>query len=184
MPNQPHSPSAGPARRSQILKPLLSQNRAILLRQAMKNSGRPADAEDALQDACVRFLTNYEGPAGTEALRWMMLVTKRCAWAIAARHRERESSHELSSGDPHGSTALGVAADAHLDPALLVERLALNEQRITALAGLKHDERTALVLFGLGFSYGEIARKKRWSYTKVNRCITEGRAVLRSRQVH
>jgi RNA polymerase sigma factor (sigma-70 family) len=179
MPNQPHSPSAGPARRSHILKSLLNQHRPLLLRQASKNSARGADAEDALQDACLRFLANYDGAPGTDALRWMMFVTKRCAWAIGARRSEHESSRQLDSGDPHGSGAL-ARADSNLDPALIVERSQRNEQRLAALAELKHDQRTALILFGLGFSYNEIADRKSWSYTKVNRCIREGRAALRS----
>lgn len=184
MPNQPHSPSAGPTRRSQILDATLNQNRAMLLRQAGRNSSRPGDAEDALQDACVRFLAHYDGPAGTDALRWMMLVTKRCAWAIAARRSERESSRELAVGDPHGTSALGARAEAHLDPAVIAERSELKERRIAALTALKQDQRTALILFGLGFSYWEIARRQRWTYTKVNRCMREGRAALRTRQPH
>jgi DNA-directed RNA polymerase specialized sigma24 family protein len=152
----------------------------MLLRQATKNSARPSDAEDALQDACLRFLAHYEGPPGTDALRWMMLVTKRCAWEIAARRGDRESPRELCAGDPHGPGAFSARGDTNLDPALIVERSQRNEQRIAALTKLKHDERTALILFGLGFSYNEIADRKSWSYTKVNRCIREGRAALRS----
>jgi DNA-directed RNA polymerase specialized sigma24 family protein len=50
------------------------------------------------------------------------------------------------------------------------------------LAQLKPDERTALLLFGLGYSYHEIGERRGWSYTKVNRAITEGRAALRRGQ--
>jgi DNA-directed RNA polymerase specialized sigma24 family protein len=46
---------------------------------------------------------------------------------------------------------------------------------------LKPDERTALLLLGLGYSYEEIGSGRGWSYTKVNRCIAEGRAELRTR---
>ncbi len=45
---------------------------------------------------------------------------------------------------------------------------------------LKPEERTALALFGLGYSYKEIAEMRGWTYTKVNRCIREGRAKLRA----
>ena len=47
------------------------------------------------------------------------------------------------------------------------------------LARLKPDERTALALQAAGYSYAEIAAAKGWTYTKVNRCIAEGRAALR-----
>jgi DNA-directed RNA polymerase specialized sigma24 family protein len=31
----------------------------------------------------------------------------------------------------------------------------------------------------LGYSYREIAERQGWTYTKVNRCVAEGRAALR-----
>jgi DNA-directed RNA polymerase specialized sigma24 family protein len=31
-----------------------------------------------------------------------------------------------------------------------------------------------------GFSYKEIAARRGWTYTKTNRCITEGRAALQA----
>ena len=47
---------------------------------------------------------------------------------------------------------------------------------------LKPDQRTALILLGLGCSYAEIGALRGWTYTKVNRCISEGRAALRRRR--
>jgi len=44
-----------------------------------------------------------------------------------------------------------------------------------ALRALKHDEALALMLKAEGFSYQEIGSRLSWTYTKVNRCITEGR---------
>lgn len=182
MPNQPHSPSAGTARRSHILTALLTHHRPALQRQAAKHSIRPADAEDALQDACVQFLAHYRGEPGVQALRWMMLVTKRCAWAIGQRHRDRESLCEISPTDAPGEPDRAVLipeADPDLDPALLTLRAEHRADRRAALGRLKPDERTALLLFGLGLSYREIAEQKHWTRTKVNRCIAEGRAALR-----
>lgn len=181
MPNQPHSPSAGTARRSHILNVLLTRHRPALKRQAAKHSTRPTDAEDALQDACVQFLTHYDGPAATDALRWMMLVTKRCAWAKGDRP-DREVLSELSCTDAPGEPGCPVLiaeADAEFDPAHLIERLEHDADRLAALERLKRDERTALLLLGLGLSYAEIAAKQHWTKTKVNRCLAEGRDALR-----
>ena len=47
------------------------------------------------------------------------------------------------------------------------------------LAKLKPSERRALSLLALGYSYREICEQTGWSYTKVNRCLAEGRAALR-----
>jgi RNA polymerase sigma factor (sigma-70 family) len=180
MPNQPHSQSAEPSgRRSHILDDLLTNHRGALLRHALKHSKLAADAEDALHDACVRFLRHYDGPPDTDALRWMMFVTKRCAWAIGARPRIHESLRWVNATDAQRGPALIAEADPALDPAQICERREQQRTRVAALACLKRDERTALVLFGLGLSYKEIASRKQWTQTKVNRCIAEGRAALR-----
>ena len=52
------------------------------------------------------------------------------------------------------------------------ERLA--EAR-AALAALKANERLAIVLQAQGYSYAEICELCGWTYTKVNRCLAEGR---------
>ena len=183
MPTQPHSPSAeAPARRSHILTTLLTHPRRPLIRQATKHSARPEDAEDALQDACVQFLDHYQGEPGVQALRWMMLVTKRCAWAIDAHYREREVLSELTVGEALRATerpAIVAEAGSGLDPARLTERAEQRAERLTALGRLKSDQRIALVLLGLGLSYREIAARNQWSYTKVNRSLAEGRSALR-----
>lgn len=181
MPNQPHSPSAGTARRSHILDTLLTHHRSTLQRQAAYHSNSPADADDALQDACVQFMRKYDGPPGTDALRWMMLVTKRCAWAIGTHQRRHQSHLTLNCTDasPGDSTSLTPAADHHLDPALLAERAEQQADRISGLLHLKPDERTALLLLAFGFSYREIAAQKGWTKTKINRCLAEGRLALR-----
>jgi hypothetical protein len=43
------------------------------------------------------------------------------------------------------------------------------------MARLKPDERTALLLKAEGYSYREISERQGWTYTKVNRAISEGR---------
>ena len=50
------------------------------------------------------------------------------------------------------------------------------------LAALKADERLAIVLQAEGYSYAEIQQLCDWTYTKVNRCLAEGRARLRARR--
>jgi hypothetical protein len=45
---------------------------------------------------------------------------------------------------------------------------------------LKPDQRMALLLAAAGYSYREIGQRRGWTYTKVNRCVNEGRAALRA----
>jgi hypothetical protein len=56
-----------------------------------------------------------------------------------------------------------------------IEREERNARSLEALAQLKPDERTALLLKAEGYSYREIGQRQGWTYTKVNRAITEGR---------
>jgi len=48
-------------------------------------------------------------------------------------------------------------------------------------AALKPDQRSALILIllGLGCPSREIGARREWTYTKVNRCVAEGRSALR-----
>ena len=177
---QPKPKPAG-ERRGQLLCRLLERDGAKLRSQARLHAQRPADAEDALQDACVQFLRYYDGPA-EEAILWMQVVLKRCAWAIARRaSRVRETGFELPSADRDGEMRELVPVDDGLGPAEAVERNEAVSERFALLDRLKPDERTALLLLGFGYSYEEIASRQGWTYTKVNRCIAEGRAAVRGK---
>jgi DNA-directed RNA polymerase specialized sigma24 family protein len=165
--------------RSKILEALLARHRGTLERQAIRHSKRPEGAEEALQDACVQFLAHFDGDSIEHALPWMLLTTKRCAWAIVQVERrmpaERLSPTDWSDRDEQRRTA----RDERPDPSALAVRRAEQDETVRRFEALKPDERTALILLGLGCSYREIGELRGWTYTKVNRCITEGRAALR-----
>jgi trehalose 6-phosphate synthase len=88
--------------------------------------------------------------------------------------------------DPSKNIVRGIQAfelflaDPARGPAELAEDAAVTRERRRRFAQLKQDERRALLLFALGYSYGEIAERCGWTYTKVNRCVNEGRAALRA----
>jgi RNA polymerase sigma factor (sigma-70 family) len=147
---------------------------ASLRRTARRYSLCADDAEDAYQRA-VEILLTRSPPADPRHLAaWMQVVTRREALAVR-RSRER---------------LLGPRADDAGDP---LERVACDRpgpherlERRERVAGatrllfeLKPHERRALVLQGHGYSYAEICRLCGWTYTKVNRCLAEGRARLR-----
>jgi hypothetical protein len=72
------------------------------------------------------------------------------------------------------------ANDAVPDPHRPIDDLLDGRERVSrsaeALRRIKPDEARALMLKANGLSYEEIASELGWTYTKVNRCITEGRA--------
>ena len=85
-PTEPREPTG---RSPAILAGLLRAHGEALRRQAARNCSAGADAEDALQDACVEFLRSYAGEAGEHALRYLMLGQARRLGALAPHRRWR-----------------------------------------------------------------------------------------------
>ena len=167
--------------REQVLDRLLATAGSVLRNQAARNAPSPADAEDALQEGCLAFLRYYDGPPDDQALAYLMLAVKHCAWAIGSRVRTREAFHEVTctdAYDPDGRL-LSVLSERP-GPDERAERSEDVAAFFAALDRLKPDERTALILFGLGLSYREIGERQGWTHTKINRCLAEGRAALRA----
>jgi DNA-directed RNA polymerase specialized sigma24 family protein len=107
----------------------------------------------------------------------MNVVTKREALAVR-QARERLLGQP---GCAAGADALIELTSERADPVECFERGERIANARRALAGLRDDERLALVLQAQGYSYAEICRLLGWTYTKVNRCLAEGRAALRAR---
>ena len=104
----------------------------------------------------------------------MQVVTRREALAVR-RSRERM----LGPRDDGGSDPLDRIASDEPGPQERLERRERVTDAVRLLLELKPQERLALVLQAHGFSYTEISRLCGWTYTKVNRCLAEGRARLR-----
>ncbi len=167
--------------RAVILDELMRSQSGALQKLARLHSQRDEDAEDALSDAAVQFLRFYDGPPGARALNWMKLVTKRCAWQIKRRAQDRESTVtiEVTDAPVIDHKRLIIAADERSGPEERTLRFEEVWEVKNLFAALKPDERTALLLLGLGYSYKEIGQMQGWSMTKVTRCVKEGRAAFR-----
>jgi DNA-directed RNA polymerase specialized sigma24 family protein len=100
----------------------------------------------------------------------MRTVTRREALAL---RRARESLLDHDDFQPDA-----LVGD-HPGPLERCERRERLRRARRLLAALKADERRAIVLQASGYSYAEICRITGWTYTKVNRCLAEGRARLR-----
>lgn len=181
MATQPDSrPSAQQRKRNaELLSKLLETDEHRLRWQAVKHADLPDDADDALQSAYALFLERYNGLG--EPLAWLYTTVKREAWAIRRRtSRRRECPFNLPANENGTGRDLGDALPG--DAPGPAERFSRDEKlagRREALASLKADERKALWLLGLGYSYAEICEVTGWTNTKVNRCLSEGRVALR-----
>ena len=150
---------------------LLEQHGPSLLRVARRVSLCADDAHDAFQRALEIYLRRLDSLDPRTEAAWMRVVVRNEALAV------RKARSQVLSGEE-------VDFDTHVDgdQRSPQERLESSE-RVTrsaeALRQLKPDEARALLLKAEGLSYGEIGDQLGWTYTKVNRCITEGRARFR-----
>jgi DNA-directed RNA polymerase specialized sigma24 family protein len=126
------------------------------------------DAHDAFQRAIEIYMRRIESLDQTTELAWLKVVVKHEALAVRRARAELLPNDDLDAGD------------AVPDPHRPIDDLLDGRERVSrsaeALRRIKPDEARALMLKANGLSYEEIASELGWTYTKVNRCITEGRA--------
>ena len=144
-----------------------------LLRTARRFSLCPDDAQDAYQRTLEIFMAHADRLDLESAAGWLHVVVKREAQAIR-RSRQRSVASDEVDFDKYESRC-SPTADERLASVDLVGRAA------EALQRLKPQELRALWLKAQGHSYNEICALTGWSYTKVNRCLTEGRRSFLSR---
>jgi RNA polymerase sigma factor (sigma-70 family) len=154
---------------------IYAAHRARLLAIARRNCVNADDAEEALHDAFILFIEHFDTSDEASPLAWLTLTLKRRCWALYKRRgRLTRLGPTVASRAAAGS--LSAAPSSPEEATELADELARWERR---LSELKPDERRALLLFALGYSYREICELSGWTYTKVNRCLVEGRAKLR-----
>jgi len=151
---------------------LVQEENAALLRFARRLTYSREDAEDACQRT-FEILVRHQGRVEREwAAPWLRTVVRHEAMAIgSARGRQVPAERDvLDRIDP----AAGECVED------LCERIDERRRAERDLPRLKPHERRALGLLAAGYSYKEICALTGWSYTKVNRCVREGRAALRA----
>jgi RNA polymerase sigma factor (sigma-70 family) len=132
------------------------------------------DAEDAFQRAVEILLTKAPDRPANALIAWMQVVTRREALAVR-RGRERILA---AWRDDENDLFDGLLCERP-GPVERAERRDNVAAAARALAELKPDERVAIILQAQGYSYAEIGELCRWTRTKVNRSLAEGRAKLR-----
>ena len=146
---------------------LIARRGAEVMATARRWSSTPEDAEDAYQRGLEILLTKAPTTAEDELVPWLKTVVKHEALAVR-RQRER-AAPVTDDGEP---TEPREPAPATHDEAERYERLRVGAE---ALRRLKPQEVRCLLLRAEGYSYKQIADITGWSYTKVNRCLSEGR---------
>jgi RNA polymerase sigma factor (sigma-70 family) len=146
---------------------MLARHGGALMRVARQWSICQDDASDAFQRGLEIYVRRLESVEPATEAAWLKVVIRHEAMAIRRARTESVPDRELD-------------LDAFVPaPQRSVEDQVLSGDRVRrsaeALRALKPDEARALMLKAHGMSYEEIARHCGWTYTKVNRAITEGR---------
>jgi RNA polymerase sigma factor (sigma-70 family) len=159
---------------------LLGEHQATLRRTARRYSADAEDAEDAFQRAAEILVAKGPELEPPALLAWMQVVTRREAFAVArARGRSQRETGNRSLPTAGEGPALEAIPSPGPGPEQHLERREQVGAAARALARLKPQERRAIALQAAGCSYAEIQAITGWTYTKVNRCLAEGRARLR-----
>lgn len=151
----------------------IREHAPALLRTARRHSLCADDAHDAYQRALEIFLRRASTVEPATVDRWLHVVVKHEALAVRRARLELVGTEEEAL-----DAAVGSGGDAAEERVMRWDRLSRSAE---ALQRLKPQELTALWLKASGLSYAEIADRQGWSYTKVNRCVTEGRRAFLTR---
>jgi RNA polymerase sigma factor (sigma-70 family) len=146
---------------------LVTAHADSLLRVARRYSLCADDAHDAYQRGLEILLRHARRLDPERAPGWLHTVVKHEALAINKSRRRMVGSEEIDLDALEARTA--ASPEEHAESAERVARAA------EALHSLKPQEVRALWLKALGHSYDQIAQSTGWTYTKVNRCLAEGR---------
>jgi RNA polymerase sigma factor (sigma-70 family) len=155
-----------PAENGRRVEAMVARHGPALLRVANQFSLCHDDALDAYQRGLEIYLRRLDTVDPATEGAWLRVVVKHEAMAIR-RARQACVAHEDVDLDASAAALRDVE-----DEVAGGERV---ERSVEALRALKPDEAKALMLKAQGLSYREIGRRFGWTYTKVNRSITEGR---------
>ena len=154
-------------RAEQLVLRLVAAHADSLLRLARRYSLCVDDAHDAYQRGLEILMLHADRLDPERAAGWLHTVVKHEALAINRSRRRMLGAAEV---DLDGLEARTAASPE--ERVLASDRVARSAE---ALHGLKPQEVRALWLKALGHSYEQICEATGWTYTKVNRCLAEGR---------
>jgi RNA polymerase sigma factor (sigma-70 family) len=151
----------------QLVLDLIAAHADSLLRTARRYSLCADDAQDAYQRGLEILMGHAARLDADRAAGWLHTVVKHEALAI------NKARSRIVGGEEIDLDAIETrTSPSPEDRVLGFEQVARSAE---ALQRLKPQEVRALWLKAMGNSYQEICDATGWSYTKVNRCLAEGR---------
>jgi RNA polymerase sigma factor (sigma-70 family) len=161
------NPAAAPKDPQKRITDLVACHGLLLLRVARRWSLCADDAQDAYQRALEIYIRRVDSLDPATETAWLKVVIRNEALAIRRARQDSVSGEEIDfdARVPAGQRSTEDRFES-------TERVARSAE---IMRRLKPDEAKALMLKAEGLSYHEIGSRLGWTYTKVNRCITEGR---------
>jgi RNA polymerase sigma factor (sigma-70 family) len=121
-------------------------------------TGNAHDAEDVVQDACLKALAGLDGYAGGSARAWLLTIVRNTCFTWLARNRPRDLVLVGDTADLEEPAAPRFGDGGPEDPEAALIAKADAAALEAAIAALPHPFREALVLRDVnGLSYREIA---------------------------
>lgn len=138
------------------------------------------DADDAYQRGIEILLSKAPTTDLRQLLPWTRTVIKHEALAVRKQRQRTMARPGPVSPDDESEDWVNLIPSTGDGPDERVVKREKVARSREALAELKPHELKALTMLAEGYSYAEIATLNRWTRTKVNRCLAEGRQRFRS----
>lgn len=151
---------------------LIVDHGAQIMGIARSYSQCAADADDAFQHAVEKLITKAPNECDEQLVSWLKVVVRNEALMIHRANRRRDPG-EFEEIAEHW-VADAVEPETHV---LGEESLGQGRE---ALSKLSPAQVRCLLLRADGLGYPEICKITGFSYAKVNRCLSEGRKMLRT----
>ncbi|MEY4388753.1 MAG: hypothetical protein RLZZ432_472 [Chloroflexota bacterium] len=174
---------AGDAR---AFEALFAPDLDLAWRVALRITGEPARADDALQEGLIAAFEHLDRVEPRNLRGWFVRIVQNAARDGERRERRRAAislgaqRDERGAGEPGGSLAETLDAGAVGDPEARLEGRELGAALRAALDRIPEERRTALLLALVdGYDYAAIAEVTGVSVGTVKSRVSRGRAELR-----
>ena len=169
---------------AEAFRALFTPDLDLAWRMALRITGEPASADDALQEGLISAYRALDRVEPRNLRGWLIRIVQNAARDAGRRERRHPTiqiqTHEEVGGGAERSGAAELPAGRASDPAGVVEGRELAAQLRAALREIPEERRTAILLFDVdGYTYAEIAEITGSSLGTVKSRISRGREELR-----
>jgi RNA polymerase sigma-70 factor (ECF subfamily) len=169
---------------AEAFRALFTPDLDLAWRMALRITGEPASADDALQEGLISAYRALDRVEPRNLRGWFVRIVQNAARDAGRRERRHPTiqiqTHDEEGGGAERRGAAELPAGRASDPAGVAEGRELAAQLRVALRAIPEERRTAILLFDVdGYTYAEIAEITGSSLGTVKSRISRGREELR-----